>query len=136
MKLARILRILLLLVVIFAAGLVTGRLTAPRPPTLMLMADGRIATSETMLTRLEQQLHLTPEQERQFRALFEEAAREMSRFAAATPERMEAFKRFVPRMEALLQPEQRADFDRYVRDTERRYERLLRTRTQSGEAKP
>ena len=131
MKLGQPIRIVLLLAVIFAAGAVTGRLTAPRPPALMAMVDGRVVTSDYLFARMSRELHLSTEQERQFRPLVEEMAREMSHLPPVSRERLEKFKSYLPRMRALLRPEQHDDFERYLRETEVRFERSIRKRGRS-----
>lgn len=133
MKPAQAIRICALLVVIFVAGLVTGRLTAPKSPPMMTMADGRIVTSDYPMVRLRRSLNLTADQEAQFAALFEEMTREMSRIPPGTRERMAKFKGYVPRMRALLRSDQQPAFEAYVRDTEERFERMLsRRRLRNG----
>lgn len=136
MKPAQIIRIVLLLAAIFAAGIVTGRLTSPRPPTLVVTADGRVTTSESLLVRLNRELRLTAEQERQFRTLLEELAREVSPLPPASHERLAKFNGYAPRMKALLRPDQHANFERYVRDTQKRYERWMHAHPQTNRARP
>lgn len=136
MKPAQIIRIVLLLAAIFAAGAITGRLTAPKPPALVVTADGRVSTSEVMLARMKRELRLTPEQERQFSTLLEELAREISPLPPASMERLEKFRSYTPQLEALLRPDQRADFERYVREAQRRSERWIRNHPQPDGARP
>lgn len=126
MKGARSIRIIALLLLIFAAGLVTGRLTAPTPRALFLNARGELVTSSTPLNRFKAQLNLSPEQAEQFAKLFEEVAAELSRLPPRSTERLDTFKRYVPQMEALLKPEQREDFQKYVDQTERNFMRAIR----------
>ncbi len=136
MKPAQVIRIVLLLAAIFAAGVVTGRLTAPKPPALVVRTDGLVVTSDAVLARLKRELHLTAGQERQFRTLLEELAREMSPIPPGSNERLMKFRSYVPRMETLLRPEQRADFDHYVSDTEARFKRAIRAQTPQRNAPP
>lgn len=136
MKPAQIIRIVLLLAAIFAAGAITGRLTAPKPPALVVTGEGRVITSAAMLARLKRELRLTADQERQFRTVMEELAREISLLPPASTERMEKFKSYTPRMEAILRPDQLADFAHYVREVQRRSERWLRTHPQPDGARP
>ena len=126
MKGARIIRIIALLLLIFAAGVVTGRLTAPKTRALILNARGDLVTSATALNRLKVHLKLSPEQEEQFAELFEEVAVELSRLPPRSTERLETFKRYVPQMEALLKPEQLEDLHKYVAQTERNFMRAIR----------
>src|SRR5437867_887406 len=106
MNRAQRIRIAGLLMVIFAAGVVTGRLTARKPPTLVPTATGQLGTAENALIRLGHALTLSPQQERQFRRLFEEMAEPMSKLPPSSQQRLELFRRYIPRMEALLQPSQ------------------------------
>lgn len=128
MKAAQAIRIGILLVAIFAAGIFTGRWTGPKPRTLVLQAGGRVATSDEALARITARLSLDPEQQRQFAPLLEEMASELSRHPPATQERLEVFRRFFPRMVLLLRADQKPAFDRFMRDTEAKMDRLIRNR--------
>ena len=128
MKSTQAIRIGLLLAVIFAAGMFTGRWTVPKPRTLVMGSGGRMGTSDEALTRLTARLSLDPEQQRQFAPLLEEMAVEFSRLPPATAERLEVFRRFFPRMAILLRPEQKPAFDQHVRDTERKMNQMIRNR--------
>ena len=128
MKSAQAIRIGILLAVIFAAGVFTGRWTGPKPHTLVPQAGGRMGTSDEALARLTARLGLDPEQQRQFAPLLEQIAVEISRHPPATQERLEVFRRFFPRMAVLLRPEQKPAFDRYVQDLETKMDRMIRNR--------
>ncbi len=128
MKFFQAIRIAVLLALIFAAGVFTGRWTTPRPRQMVLSAGGRLTTSDEALARLTARLGLDPEQQRQFAPLLEEVAGELSRHPPATTERLQVFRNFFPRMVSLLRPEQKPAFDQYVRDTERKMEQMIRNR--------
>jgi len=128
MKFFQVIRIAILLAAIFAAGLVTGRVTAPKPHALVLHAGGRVATSDAVLAQLAPRLGLDAEQQRQFAPLMEELAGEISVHPPATSERLQVFRRYFPRMAVLLRPEQKPAFDRYVQDLEAKMDRLIRNR--------
>ena len=128
MKFAQAIRIGLLLALIFAAGVFTGRWTGPKPRTLVLHAGGRMGTSDEALARLTARLSLDAEQQRQFAPLLEEMAGEIARHPPATQERLEVFRRFFPRMLILLHPDQKPAFDRYVRDVEMKMNQMIRNR--------
>ena len=128
MKFAQIIRIALFLVAIYVAGIITGRLTGPRSPTQVITAGGRILTAETVLVRLTVELGLDASQRAQFRPLLEELTNRMARLPPATPERRGLFHSYVPRMRALLRAEQYAAFDRYVTQSERRFDQAIRRR--------
>jgi hypothetical protein len=125
-------RIALLLLVIFAAGVVTGRLTAPQPPALVASANGQEALADVAFGRLNKVLNLSPEQERPFRALLEDIAREMAPLPRGSTNRLELFRKSVPRMAALLRPDQQATLKRYARETETRFERQAQRRAKLG----
>ena len=126
MRYFQIIRIVLLIALIFAGGVVTGRLTAPRPPIMVKNVGGKYSTPDTVLERLTKQLSLDAKQQEQFRAILEEVAQEMALLTPASNERLEVFKRAVPRQRALLRPDQYPNFDRMVQETERRFERAIR----------
>src|SRR5688500_18904096 len=115
MKRAQIIQVVLLLIVIFIGGVITGRLSAPRPPTLMVGASGRLMTSEVILNRLSRQLALDTNQQAQFRVLLEEMAVQMAKHSPATQERYDIFRNSLPRQKALLRPDQYDAFDRATR---------------------
>ena len=87
-----------------------------------------MATSDEALARLTARLSLEADQQRQFAPLLEQIAVEISRHPPATPERLEVFRRFFPRMAVLLRPEQKPAFDRYVQDLETKMDRMIRNR--------
>jgi hypothetical protein len=124
----QIIRIAFLLMVIFAAGVLTGRWSVARPPTQVLMAGGRIATADTVLVRLTAEVGLDARQQGQFRPVLEELAEKLSRVPPASRERRDLFNSYVPRFRALLHPNQVQSFDRYVTETNRRFDRLIRRR--------
>lgn len=128
MKSSQVIRIAALLAVIFAAGPVTGRVTAPKPHALVLHAGGRQVTSGAVLAQLAPRLGLDEGQQRQFAPLMEEIAGEISAHPPATQERLQVFRRYFPRMAVLLRPEQNPGFDRHVRDLEEKMDRLIRNR--------
>jgi hypothetical protein len=128
MNTSQAIRIGILLAVIFGAGILTGRWTAPKPRALVMNPAGRFHTSDEALARFMARLSLDPAQQRQFAPLLEEMAGELARHLPATQERLEVFRRFFPRMVALLRPDQKPAFDRYMRDTEAKMNQLIRNR--------
>jgi hypothetical protein len=128
MKLHQAIRIGALLAVIFTAGVLAGRWSNPNPRVLVVSPGGRLKTSDEALARLTARLSLDEQQQRQFAPLLEEMAGELARHPPATQERLEVFRRFFLRMVALLHPNQKAAFDRYVRDTEAKIGQLIRNR--------
>jgi hypothetical protein len=121
-------RIAVALAVIFAAGLITGRYTAPRAPTSIAGANRRTITSEDILAQLTAELGLDAGQRTKVASVVEEATEEMAVLPPASPQRREVFRKCLPRIRALLRPDQYPVFERYVEMTERRWTRLLRRR--------
>lgn len=75
---------------------------------------------------------LDAKQREQFRVVLEETAKDLARYPAASQERLEAFRRSVPRQRALLRPDQYAAFDEMVQETERRYEQVKRRKARES----
>lgn len=128
MRLAQPLRIAALLALIFAAGVVTGRLTAPRPPTLVAGPGGGVRTADMVLARLTAELGLDEAQQAQFKPVLEEMAERMARLPPGSAERRAVFRETVPRLRPWLRADQQAAFDRMVERTERRYQQLIQAR--------
>ena len=126
MRRAQIIQIVLLLVAIFIVGVITGRLSAPRPPTLVLGPSGQFMTSDIILGRLSRQLSLDTNQQVQFRVLLEEMAVQIARHPPASQERYDIFRNSIPLQKALLRPDQYEAFDRVTRQTERRFQQMMR----------
>jgi hypothetical protein len=114
--------------VIFAAGIATGRWTAPKPRILVTGVGGRINTSDDALARLTARLDLDSEQQQRLAPLLEEMAGELALHAPASPERLDTFRRLFPPMGSLLRPDQKPAFDRYIRESEARMKRMIRIR--------
>lgn len=115
--------------VIFAAGVLTGRFTVPRFPVQIATPTGGIATSDMILARITGELGLTEEQQAQMRPIIEDSAEKMSQTPPATRQRLEIFTQGVPRMREVLRPDQYERFDRFVELTQRRFERQIRRRS-------
>jgi len=126
-------QIALLLAAIFAAGVATGRFTAPRGPTYVRNAVGKYVTADRKLEELTRRVGLDAKQREQFRVLLEEIAQEMANHPPASQERLEVFRRSVPRQRALLHPDQHAAFDAMVQETERRYEQVKRRKSRDSQ---
>ena len=126
MRRGQVIQIALLLAAIFAAGVATGRFTAPRGPTYVKDARGRYITAETKLEQMTRQLKLDENQKEQFRTLLEDIAKEMAQHPALSQERLDVFRNSLPEQRALLRPDQHAAFDQMVKETERRFEQMRR----------
>jgi hypothetical protein len=126
MRRAQVIQIALLLVAIFAAGVATGRFTAPNGPTYVRNAAGRYVTSDAKLEQLTLRLKLDQQQREQFRALLEETAKELAKYPALSQDRLDVFRKSVPKQRALLRTNQYERFDAMVADSERKFEQARR----------
>ena len=120
-------RIILLLAAIFAAGVFTGRWSAPRLPVTISTAGGVSRTSEDALRRLSRQVGLDDSQQKRLRPILEEIAEKMAAIPPKSRARLELYQNFIPKMRAELRPDQHEAFDRYAEDTTRRFERVIGT---------
>ena len=131
MRRAQAIRIALLLATIFAAGVATGRFTAPRAPTYVKDARGRYVTSDMKLEQMTRQLGLDEKQKERFRVLLEDMAKEMAKYPALSQERLEVFRNSLPKQRALLRPDQQPAFEDMTKQTERRFEQMRRKQARS-----
>jgi hypothetical protein len=67
--------------------------------------------------------------------LLEDTAKEMARYPALLEDRLELFRKSVPKQRALLQPNQQPAFDEMVEETERRFEQMRRKRGETNEGR-
>lgn len=121
------------LALIFAAGILTGRFTAPSPP-VALGPGGR--TSDSVLARLTVEFGLDAGQKAKMKEVVDDISEQMASFPPATSERRDLFRTGIPRMRSILRPDQFAAFDRYVDMTERRFNRAIRRRDGQAPASP
>ncbi len=119
METVRLLRIGLLLGLIFGAGVLTGRWTAPRPPILVPVAGGGVRTADMALARMTAELGLDAEPQAKFKPVLEEMADQLAVLPPRSRERFEVLRQSGPRLRAFLRPDQQAAFDRLLRRTER-----------------
>ena len=126
----QIIRISLLLLAIFASGIMTGRLTAPsaKAPVRVTTVRGREVTVDSILNRIALDAGLDDKQREQLRPILEDLALHMNECPPGTRERLNLFRTATPKMRAHLHPEQYQAFDRHVRLTERQFERNIRRR--------
>lgn len=122
-------RIGALLAVIFAGGVVTGRMTAPQPIPVVISAPGRTLSTDWIMTHLTQQVGLDKQQQTTLRPIIDDLIREMEKFPPATQERLNLYLAAVPRMRQCLREDQYAAFNRNVRQTEQAFQRNIRKRT-------
>lgn len=126
MKRTQFLRVLTLLLVIFAAGLAIGRLSARKAPTTVHTLDGREVTTASQLDTLTRELGLARSQVAEFQPIIEQAVEQMSQLPAGSPERIPIFRETVTKLRTRLRPEQQAVLDRLVQEAEQRHRQTLR----------
>jgi hypothetical protein len=126
-------RVAALLAVIFAAGVLTGRFTAPKPEVIYSGGRGDGKLSEVAVRRMTRQIGLTPEEQEKVRKVFEEMEVQVDRHPFMSQERMTVFRDFVPKIKAQLPPEKHTAVDRYARDVQRRYEAAQRQRARNNQ---
>jgi hypothetical protein len=127
MDTVRILRIGLLLVLIFVAGVLTGRWTAPRPPVLVPALSGGVRTADMALARMTFELGLDAVQQAKFKPVLEEMAEQLAVLPPRSRERLEVLRQHSPRLREMLRPEQQAAFDRLLEQTRRVIEQAERS---------
>jgi hypothetical protein len=128
-KTTQIIRIAVALAIIFAAGVLIGRWTAPsRTPFQMAGTGGKIVTTDSVLALLTAELGLDAGQRTQANAIIEEFAEQMAVLPPASPQRREVFRKCMPRIREILRPDQYNAMDRYVEMAERRWNRQIRRR--------
>ena len=132
MRRAQAIQIGVLLAAIFAAGVATGRFTAPQGPVYVKNIRGRYATSETKVEELTRRLALDAKQKEQFRVLLEDVAKEMAKYAPLSQDRLEVFRKNIPKQRSLLRPDQFDAFDEMVKETEARFEQARRKQQRGG----
>jgi hypothetical protein len=125
-------RIGFLLAAIFLSGVLTGRWSVPRPLTQVVTASGQVVTSDTVLARLTAEVGLDAQQQDAFRPILEELAQRLARVPPASQQRRDLFNSYLPKFRALLHPNQKASFDKYVDETNRRLDRVIRRRNGNG----
>ena len=125
----QLLRIIVMVACIFAAGVATGRYTTPAPATPAAQfsgTEGRTITPRVLVGYLDQRVKLSPQQKP---LVFREAQTLVNDFARtepATKERFDVFHRTYPRLRTLLRPDQYAAFDAMVKTHEAKMAEILK----------
>jgi hypothetical protein len=124
----QLIRIAALLAVIFAAGIVIGRYTAPEPDPLVISPAPRQAKIDSAVRIMAREYEFDEEKEAEFRKLMERMEEAMRSLDRATAERRDEWRRFLPEIRSFV-PEHLMDkFDAQTQRTERRMERMIRMR--------
>ncbi len=128
MNTSQVIRIGVALALIFAAGVFTGRYTAPRSPLAVASAGGRTVTTDEVMVRLTAELGLDPDQQSKMRGIVEETSEQVATLPPLSPQRREILRKSIPQIRAVLRPEQYSNLDRFVEMSERRAARMVRRR--------
>jgi len=129
----QVIRVAALLVIIFAAGVLTGRFTAPQPQAVYPGGPaGRWMIIDTAVSRMATDVGLTPDEKQKVRKVFEEMEPQMVRHPPLSEERLKIFRDYIPQIKAQLPPEKQAAVDRYFHDVERRFEIARRRRAKNN----
>jgi hypothetical protein len=124
----QVVRIVCLLAVIFVAGLITGRLTAPAPRVIAMNAAGRPLSAELMLASFKAEIPMNAEEELKLRRYLETIEGEMASYPVLSQPRLEIFRRTVVKMKEILSADKHAAVDRLAADMERKFETHRRRR--------
>ncbi|MEW6157729.1 MAG: hypothetical protein AB1813_09865 [Verrucomicrobiota bacterium] len=130
MKRAQLIRIVLLLLIIFAAGFFVGRLTSPRSAIGAAASAFPSTPAESMIGRLALQVGITPEQHALMEPIAAELAAELLKAPPDSIERVEIFRKYVPKLRSCLRPDQFHRFDRAVAKAESRFRERVNNRHQ------
>lgn len=127
MERSRILRIVFMILCIFAAGIGIGRFFIP-PPDLNVKVsgmEGREISPRTIVAYYDSKIHLTPEQKRAFGRTAADFVRELATTQPRTQERFDLFHRCYPKLREHLRPDQHAAFDAITAQHTQRMKELL-----------
>ena len=125
----QLLRIIVMVACIFAAGIATGRYTTPTPPPVAAQfsgTEGRTITPQMLVGFLDQRLKLAPRQKQIVLAEAKSFVNEIAKTAPATKERFDVFHRTYPRLRTVLRPDQYAAFDAMVKMHEEKMAEILK----------
>ena len=116
MNRARKLRICLLLAAIFAAGVVAGRLSAPKPTPVLMTGQRQAQTPESLAAEFQRRCKLDEEQRQKLVPIFDRMIREMLPYAPLTQERLNIFLKTMERIRPLIRPEQKEAFEKFIKE--------------------
>ena len=111
-----------MLALIFAAGVVTGRFTAPKETRVVTAPPVRGPTAKMILDNFKAQISMTAEEELKMSRFLEQVQIDLAPYEPLSNERLEIFRRSVPKMKEILSADKHAAVDRYAADMERRFE--------------
>ena len=115
---ARVIRICLMLAGIFAAGVVTGRFTAPQPAPIVINQAQRPRghTPASFTAEMTRRVGIDTNQQQQILPILWKMVREMQPHPPRTPARMEIFRRTMESIRPIIRTNQIAEFDRLIQD--------------------
>ena len=117
-----------MLALIFAAGVVTGRYTAPQQTRVVQVPAGRTPTAKMILENFKAQVSMTPEEELKMMRFLEQVQIDIAPHEPLSKERLEIFRRSIPKMKEILSSDKHAAVDRYAAEMERRIETVRKRR--------
>ena len=113
---ARIIRICLLLAAIFAAGVVTGRLSMPKATPVLITGRGHAQTPESLANEIQRRVGLDDMQRQKVIPILDRMIRQMLPYAPLTQERLNIFLKTMEQVRQHIRPEQMKAFDRFVNE--------------------
>ena len=128
----QLLRIAALLAVIFAAGIVIGRYTSPAPVPVVVADAPRSSRVDYAVRTMSRDFEFDAEKEKEFRVLMERMEQAMRPLERGSVERRDRWRQFLPEIRSFVPDHLMGKFEEQTRRTERRLERMIRQRGQSG----
>lgn len=135
MTILPILRIVLMILGIYAAGVATGRYTMPPPASKPTDATvevsgqkGRAITPQVVTLYFHQKLRLGPRQRQAVLAEAESFVREIATTEPGTRARHDIFRKYRPRIRTLLRPDQAKTFDALMKEHDVKMEEALKAK--------
>ncbi len=123
----RILRIVLMIAVIFAAGIGIGyRFIQPPVPDVTLKVlgkEGTVISADVVVAYYDRELHLTEAQKQNLHLVAAEFVQKLSTTQPRTRERFDVFRTYFPKVRALLEGDQLPKFDELTKRHRARMDR-------------
>jgi hypothetical protein len=127
----RLARIIACFLLTFLLGGMAGWKLRP-VPAASGPAAGTLPPSQRLMENLDAHLHLSPEQKAALRPIAEEWGRRVDGLGRQPRRRRELFEQFNPRIRALLNSQQTAEYDQMVAEARARFARRLGERALPG----
>ena len=131
----QIIRVAALLAVIFAAGVLTGRFTAPKPEVQFVVPGPRgvpplpgWTLADMGLARISRHVTLTTEERLKLKRTLEEVQAEAMRYPAFSDDRFQVLLNSLPRIKEQLPPDKHAAIDRWGVEMKQRFDANRRQR--------